>query len=264
MSTFYTVLGLPESASNEEIKQAYRALAKKYHPDLHPGDASMAKKFAEVNEAMETLGDPVKRKAYDDKRIADKKKAEQSAATAAAAAAAAQVRARAAAAAAASRPYMGTAAGAQQVINDAHRRGYNEGFAAGQKAAQSAHNAAAETWKRSADNWKKEAEQSHEEIKIKKTALEKARNRATDAEASARRLEIALKVQTGAVADAKIGADMEIDALRESYEERLSIEREARKRSEEDKIRLSREVLRLKEELNLLKSSDSETQETVI
>ena len=82
MSTLYTVLGLPETATADQIKQAYRMLAKRYHPDLHPGDASMAKKFAEVNEAMETLGDPQKRKEYDNKRAADKRQAEAQAAAA--------------------------------------------------------------------------------------------------------------------------------------------------------------------------------------
>lgn len=257
MSTFYTVLGLPETATDDEIKQTYRALAKKYHPDLHPGDAETAKKFAEVNEAMETLGDPAKRKAYDDKRAADKKRAEQGSTDAAAMArarAAAAARARAAAQAAASRPYMGTAAGAQQVIADARRQAYNDGFAAGRQAAESSRNATAETWKKSADNWKREAEKSHEEVEILKAALEKARTRATDAEASARRLELALKAQTNAAENAQLGADMEITAMRESYEERLSIEREARKLSEDDKVRLSREVLRLKEELAAFKA----------
>ncbi|MCX4314617.1 MAG: hypothetical protein OSJ83_12305, partial [Clostridia bacterium] len=130
----------------------------------------------------------------------------------------------------------------------------NDGFAAGRQAAESARNATAETWKKSADNWKREAEKSHEEVEILKAALEKARTRATDAEASARRLELALKAQTNAAENAKLGADMEITAMRESYEERLSIEREARKLSEDDKVRLSREVLRLKEELAAFKT----------
>ena len=56
MSNYYTILGVSEKATDEEIKQAYRMLAKRYHPDLHPGDAEAAKRFALVNEANEAIG----------------------------------------------------------------------------------------------------------------------------------------------------------------------------------------------------------------
>lgn len=62
---YYEVLGVDKKASQEEIKKAYRKLAKKYHPDLHPDDESAHKKFTEVNEAYEVLSDPDKRKKYD-------------------------------------------------------------------------------------------------------------------------------------------------------------------------------------------------------
>ena len=63
---YYEVLGIDKKASSEEIKKAYRKLAKKYHPDLNKGDSKSEGKFKEVNEAYELLSDPKKRKTYDD------------------------------------------------------------------------------------------------------------------------------------------------------------------------------------------------------
>jgi len=62
---FYEVLGLQKGASDDEIKKAFRKMAKKYHPDLHPGDAEAEKKFKEVNEAYGVLSDPDKKARYD-------------------------------------------------------------------------------------------------------------------------------------------------------------------------------------------------------
>ena len=62
---YYEVLGVDKKASADEIKKAYRKLAKKYHPDLHPNDESAHKKFTEINEAYEVLSDPEKRQKYD-------------------------------------------------------------------------------------------------------------------------------------------------------------------------------------------------------
>ena len=64
---FYQVLGLSKTASAEDIKKAYRRLARQYHPDLHSGSkkTEMEKKFKELNEANEVLSDPSKRKKYD-------------------------------------------------------------------------------------------------------------------------------------------------------------------------------------------------------
>lgn len=62
---YYKVLGLSESATEKEIKSAYRKLARKYHPDLNPNDPEAEKKFKQVNEANEVLSDPEKRKKYD-------------------------------------------------------------------------------------------------------------------------------------------------------------------------------------------------------
>jgi len=62
---YYKVLGLDKSASPDDIKKAYRKLARKYHPDLNPNDEAAKKKFQELNEANEVLTDPEKRKKYD-------------------------------------------------------------------------------------------------------------------------------------------------------------------------------------------------------
>lgn len=65
---YYGILGVSEQADEEQIKQAYRKLAKKYHPDLNPDNAEAEAKFKDVVEAYETLGDAEKRKKYDLKR----------------------------------------------------------------------------------------------------------------------------------------------------------------------------------------------------
>ncbi|MBQ8468706.1 MAG: molecular chaperone DnaJ [Clostridia bacterium] len=62
---YYKILGVSKTATDEEIKKAYRSMAKKYHPDLNPGDASAADKLKEVNEAYEVLSDKQKRSNYD-------------------------------------------------------------------------------------------------------------------------------------------------------------------------------------------------------
>lgn len=62
---YYDVLGVDKSVNDDELKKAYRKAAKKYHPDLHPGDAEAEKNFKEVNEAYEVLSDKEKRARYD-------------------------------------------------------------------------------------------------------------------------------------------------------------------------------------------------------
>lgn len=62
---YYKTLGVEKQASQTEIKKAYRKLAKKYHPDLHPNDEKAQEKFKQINEAYEVLGDAEKRKKYD-------------------------------------------------------------------------------------------------------------------------------------------------------------------------------------------------------
>ena len=62
---YYAILGLPKTATAEEIKKAYRKLARQYHPDLNPGNKQAEKKFKEINEANEVLSDLENRKKYD-------------------------------------------------------------------------------------------------------------------------------------------------------------------------------------------------------
>ena len=62
---YYQILGIGKDADAEEIKKAYRKLARKYHPDLNPGDKEAEAKFKEINEAQEVLSDPEKRQKYD-------------------------------------------------------------------------------------------------------------------------------------------------------------------------------------------------------
>src|SRR5262245_33158296 len=63
---YYSTLGVAKTATEKDIKQAFRRLARKHHPDVNPGDKSAEAKFKEINEAYEVLGDPEKRKKYDE------------------------------------------------------------------------------------------------------------------------------------------------------------------------------------------------------
>ena len=273
MKNYYATLGLTDKATDDQIKQAYRTLAKRFHPDLHPGDLDAAKRFAVINEAMEIIGDPVKRREYDNRRIAEQRAAEQAAqAQARAQAAAAQARAQAAAAQAraqaaaamrsSSGTYMGTASGAAAVINDTYRKGYNEGYAAAQATLAQSRNATAESWKKSAENWQKEAENRKLEIENLRRELQKERQRTaeaeealytqlSEAEEARQNSAVELAAEADARRDLKETLEDRIHELENKvrdYEERITVEREARRFADADKVRLSREVVRLKEE----------------
>src|ERR1700735_4251805 len=62
---YYEILGVKKTASAEDIRKAFRKLARKYHPDVNPGDKSAEEKFKTLSEANEVLSDPKKRKIYD-------------------------------------------------------------------------------------------------------------------------------------------------------------------------------------------------------
>src|SRR5207344_3288327 len=62
---YYETLGVPKTATEEEIRSAFRKLARKYHPDVAKDKKAAEEKFKEINEAYEVLGDPEKRKKYD-------------------------------------------------------------------------------------------------------------------------------------------------------------------------------------------------------
>src|SRR3954469_23326783 len=65
---YYAVLGVPASASQDEIKKQYRKLASRHHPDKNPNDPKAADTFKAISEAYQTLGDETKRKQYDEMR----------------------------------------------------------------------------------------------------------------------------------------------------------------------------------------------------
>ena len=62
---YYKALGVDKNATPEQIKKAYRKLARQHHPDVNPNDKGAEQKFKEINEANEVLSDPEKRKKYD-------------------------------------------------------------------------------------------------------------------------------------------------------------------------------------------------------
>ena len=64
---FYVILGVDRAASESDVKRAYRRLARKYHPDINPGDREAAAFFRKLTEAYETHMDPARRQSYDDR-----------------------------------------------------------------------------------------------------------------------------------------------------------------------------------------------------
>ena len=65
MNDYYDILGVPRTATADEIKKAYRKLAVKYHPDKNPGDTAAEEMFKKINTAYDVLGDEEKRRQYD-------------------------------------------------------------------------------------------------------------------------------------------------------------------------------------------------------
>src|SRR6476659_9929381 len=62
---YYKTLGVPKNAAQDEIKKAYRKLARQYHPDRNPGNKQAEERFKEISQAYDVVGDPEKRKQYD-------------------------------------------------------------------------------------------------------------------------------------------------------------------------------------------------------
>src|SRR5512147_786748 len=62
---YYELLGVKKSASSDDVRKAFRKLARKYHPDVNPGDKAAEEKFKQISEANDVLSDPKKRKVYD-------------------------------------------------------------------------------------------------------------------------------------------------------------------------------------------------------
>ena len=73
MKNYYRILGLKSSASEDDIKRSYRTLAKRYHPDVNPGNEEAARKFADINEAHTILSDKQQRAEYDARLLAAQK-----------------------------------------------------------------------------------------------------------------------------------------------------------------------------------------------
>src|SRR5213593_4316651 len=65
---YYAALGVAPDADEQAIKQAYRKLARQYHPDVNPGDTQAEERFKEINEAYQALSDPERRRKYDELR----------------------------------------------------------------------------------------------------------------------------------------------------------------------------------------------------
>lgn len=74
MKNLYHVLGITNTATEEEIKKAYRTLSKKYHPDVNPGDSEREERFMEISEAYAILQNSQKRQEYDKMLMAEEKK----------------------------------------------------------------------------------------------------------------------------------------------------------------------------------------------
>ena len=62
---FYVILGLERGATLADVKRAYKRLARRFHPDINPGDRTAAQQFRQISEAYETLSDPDRRRRYD-------------------------------------------------------------------------------------------------------------------------------------------------------------------------------------------------------
>ncbi|MDR9856610.1 DnaJ domain-containing protein [Paenibacillus sp. VCA1] len=77
VADYYEILGVARQAGAAEIKQAYRKLAKRCHPDVNPGDPEAARRFKQIVEAYETLSDETKRAAYDDRLVRGKRSAHE-------------------------------------------------------------------------------------------------------------------------------------------------------------------------------------------
>ena len=280
MVNYYQVMGVSETATEAEIKQAYRTLAKKYHPDLHPGDQTVASKFAEVNDAVAVLTDKEKRAKFDAELKASRNPRPQATARPGAGP---QPGARPGAGPQGARPGAGPQPGARpqgpmmgfvppkgvgpvevMLAREYYRRGYDEGF----------HNAEAQfnaAYTGAIDSWRKKAEEAQLTINQMRASQAAAQQKIAEKDRRIRELTNSRAQETEAMDEMGEQLGKRIDLLEEQlsaaqtqiYEgkEALNREREARKKAEADMARLAGELSRLKQENSGLKDTINDWEE---
>ncbi|MDE7394704.1 MAG: DnaJ domain-containing protein [Clostridiales bacterium] len=264
MVNYYKVMGLPENATEDQIKQTYRTLAKKYHPDLHPGDKSVVAKFEEIGEAAAVLGDKQKRAKYDEELKASRNPPPrpqvhpQGAHTQGARTAGAHAQGGARPMGFTPPPGVGPAE--VMLAREYYRRGYEEAF----HSAEAHYATVVESWRKRSDE---------AQFTITQMRAEQAADKQKIAERDRRIRELTSNKQqeTEAMDEMSEQLGKRIDLLEEQlsaarsqiYEgkEALNKEREARLKAEADMTRLANELAKIKNENSGLKDSLNDWEE---